>query len=76
MADEAEELRLHEVRHGELKLDLQTLAQIEAAQARMQEGLYGLCITCGQPIARERLFALPTAIRCTACQSQHEAGRH
>jgi len=53
MADEAEELRLHEVRHGELKLDLQTLAQIEAAQARMQEGLYGLCITCGQPIARD-----------------------
>ena len=71
-ADEAEEFRLDEVRRAEIQIDQNTLVQIDAAQARMQAGQYGLCLQCGEAIARERLFALPTAIRCTPCQAEVE----
>ena len=71
-ADEAEEFRLDEVRRAEIEIDQNTLAQIDAAQARIQAGQYGLCVQCGEYIARERLFAQPTAIRCTPCQSEIE----
>jgi DnaK suppressor protein len=44
------------------------LALLEAALARIDAGEYGDCIECGEPIARERLFANPVANRCTDCQ--------
>lgn len=34
------------------------------------------CRDCGEPIEPRRLTAEPTAIRCTACQTQHEGRRH
>jgi DnaK suppressor protein len=50
------------------------LAQVEAAIKRMDEGRYGTCARCGQPIAPDRLEALPYAIYCITCQSlvEHE----
>ena len=50
------------------------LAQVEAAIKRMDEGRYGTCARCGQPIAPDRLAALPYAIYCITCQSlvEHE----
>jgi RNA polymerase-binding transcription factor len=46
----------------------QQLALVDAALARMDDGTFGLCIRCGQPIAPERLGALPWAPRCIDCQ--------
>ena len=43
------------------------LAGIEAALRRVDDGSYGRCESCGQPIAPERLAARPTATRCVAC---------
>lgn len=40
------------------------LRLIDAALARMDEGSYGECVDCGEPIPMERLEALPFAIRC------------
>jgi RNA polymerase-binding transcription factor DksA len=37
------------------------LAEIEAALQRLDDGTYGIDENTGQPIARERLEALPTA---------------
>ena len=50
------------------------LTQVEAALERIDEGRYGICARCGQPIAPERLDALPYAIYCITCQSivEHE----
>jgi len=50
------------------------LAQVDAAIERMNEGRYGTCARCGQPIAPDRLEALPYAIYCINCQSivEHE----
>ncbi|WP_238695366.1 TraR/DksA family transcriptional regulator [Ornithinimicrobium flavum] len=40
------------------------LAEVEAAIARVEEGTYGLCEQCGEPIAPGRLEARPTARTC------------
>jgi RNA polymerase-binding transcription factor DksA len=40
------------------------LAEIEAAQRRVEEGTYGLCEVCGRPIPTGRLEARPTATTC------------
>ena len=44
------------------------LAEIEAAIARLDEGTYGRCVRCGNPVAPERLDALPWAAHCIGCQ--------
>jgi DnaK suppressor protein len=43
------------------------LGEIEAARSRVEEGRYGLCGTCGRPIAPARLAARPVARTCIAC---------
>jgi RNA polymerase-binding transcription factor DksA len=42
----------------------QTLAEIDSALRRIDEGTYGTCEVCGKPIAPERLAAIPWARRC------------
>lgn len=41
-----------------------TLAQIEAALQRIEDGTYGVCEVCGKPIGEERLRAIPWTTRC------------
>jgi RNA polymerase-binding protein DksA len=43
------------------------LADVEAALARRAEGRYGICESCGRPIAPERLAARPAARTCIDC---------
>ncbi len=43
------------------------LAEIEEALQRMEDGLYGICRDCGQPIAPLRLTVLPQVVTCAAC---------
>ncbi|MEJ8632627.1 MULTISPECIES: TraR/DksA family transcriptional regulator [Streptomyces] len=51
------------------------LADVEAALARMDDGRYGACHLCRQPIARERLMIVPQARYCARCQHVREAQR-
>ncbi len=46
------------------------LAEIDAALRRLDEGSYGLCERCGQPIGTGRLAARPTASTCIGCAGQ------
>jgi RNA polymerase-binding transcription factor DksA len=46
---------------------VQQLAAVEAALGRLDDGTYGSCEGCGQPIAPERLEAVPWAARCVRC---------
>jgi len=39
------------------------------ALARLDAGTYGTCTSCGQPIARERLEALPETPVCVVCKA-------
>lgn len=74
-ADDAEAERLDDVHFAEIEVDRARLHDIELAQQRMVDGLYGICADCGEGIPRERLLAQPTAIRCAACQTEAES-RH
>ncbi len=47
----------------------QELAGIEHALEKFEKGTYGLCDNCGQPIAPERLEALPQASLCMNCKA-------
>ena len=44
--------------------DERVLAAIDEALARIEEGTYGICKVCGQPISEERLEARPWADLC------------
>ena len=46
----------------------QQLVLVDEALARLDDGTFGTCVRCGQPIAAERLEALPWAARCIDCQ--------
>jgi DnaK suppressor protein len=48
------------------------LLQIRDAVERLRRGTYGLCETCENPIAIERLRRVPMARHCIACQSALE----
>jgi len=46
------------------------LADVEHALHKFDEGTYGLCESCGQPIDPARLEALPQAKLCMSCKAQ------
>ena len=48
---------------------VETLAEIEDALAKLDDGSYGTCESCGQAIAPARLEAMPAARLCIACAS-------
>lgn len=48
----------------------ETLSDVEAALARMDEGTFGTCEGCGQQIAAPRLEAMPAARLCIDCASK------
>lgn len=45
------------------------IADIREALARLERDEYGFCDRCGEPIAADRLQALPTAATCIGCAS-------
>ena len=48
----------------------ETLADVELALAKLDDGTYGTCEGCGKPIGEARLEAMPTARRCITCASK------
>ena len=46
------------------------LAEVEHALHKVEEGTYGLCDICGQPIDPARLEALPQASLCLSCKAK------
>jgi DnaK suppressor protein len=71
-ADESVATLMSDLDNAETSRDLNELRDLEAAQKRLDEGSYGMCVTCGQEIALERLRAVPGAARCMKCQQVHE----
>jgi RNA polymerase-binding transcription factor DksA len=48
---------------------LEQIMDIETALKKFDEGTYGLCEKCSQPIAYERLEFLPHARLCMGCKA-------
>jgi DnaK suppressor protein len=44
-----------------------SLARIEHALARLDDGTYGTCERCGRPIPEKRLEAMPESVHCVEC---------
>ena len=44
-----------------------SLEEVELALQRIQEGAYGLCDVCCDPIPSARMAARPASTRCVAC---------
>jgi DnaK suppressor protein len=44
-----------------------TLDRTERALTKLDEGTYGVCDACSQPIATARLRAMPDSVLCLAC---------
>ena len=62
--------------HIQLKLkqtDAKILQAIEEALWRMEKGVYGTCLDCGEPIAPARLSAIPWTRVCISCKEKQTA---
>ena len=51
------------------------LTELERALDKFERGTYGLCDSCGQPIAPARLEALPQASFCVDCKAKNAKGK-
>ena len=48
----------------------ETVKEIDQALERLDDGSYGRCESCGQPIPAGRLLALPWAALCVPCSGR------
>ena len=48
------------------------LSLVNAALARAEKNVYGICAVCDEPIPVARLEALPYTDRCVSCASESE----
>ena len=55
--------------------DRQLLQMVEGALARIREGSFGECISCGKEINPKRLEAVPWTRHCIECQEKLEKGQ-
>lgn len=60
--------------HEQVLLDrvAEAVDQTERAIARIDEGTYGDCESCGDPIGAARLEAYPRATLCVSCKQRQE----
>ncbi len=48
------------------------IAAIDEALRKIDDGTFGLCVRCRNPIAEERLEAMPYATKCIDCKRLEE----
>ncbi|HEX9357880.1 MAG TPA: TraR/DksA family transcriptional regulator [Streptosporangiaceae bacterium] len=48
------------------------LAQTERVLSKIEDGSYGVCESCDEPIGKARLQAFPRATLCVACKQREE----
>lgn len=59
-----------------IQMHADTIARVNHALARLDNGQYGLCTECGDEISVQRLNALPFAVRCQACEQTREQAQN
>ena len=72
VVDQSDANRQRDIESALLQLRTETLARIDAALARLDNGRYGFCLECEDAIAVRRLRALPFAVRCQSCEEARE----
>ena len=56
-----------------LERESKSLMQIGAAIKRIDDGEFGICLDCEEPISAKRLAAVPWAAYCLRCQEWRDA---
>jgi DnaK suppressor protein len=74
-ADQASDLYADELDEGLSEELREALAAIERAEARLEQGAYGISIESGEPIPDERLEAIPAAERTVEEQERYDRRR-
>jgi RNA polymerase-binding protein DksA len=72
MADMAADTYDRELSMNIASSEQEILYQIDDALKRLDDGSYGICQQCNQPITMSRLKAVPYASLCIACQRSKE----
>ena len=72
LADTATETYDRELDYSLEENSEHVLAEIDAALKRIEDGTYGICSSCGEPIAEERLEAVPWTTQCIDCKRKEE----
>jgi len=55
-----------------LELEKRCLTQVDAALDRIEDGEFGVCMECEEPISPKRLAAVPWACYCLRCQEMED----
>lgn len=71
-AEQAQERQNDDVLRGLLLEAEEGLREVSRALERLEEGCYGECTRCGEPIGEARLEALPMASLCVRCADLQE----
>lgn len=74
-SDLAEKSLQQDISAERLRYLKRKLKQVEAALKRLNEGTYGICSKCGNPIDPERMKAMPQATLCVQCKKRQERVR-
>ena len=72
MADMAADTYERELSMNIVSSEQELLYQIDDALKRLDDGTFGTCQQCSQPILMSRLKAVPYASLCIACQRTKE----
>ncbi len=70
--DEVLDSGVQEIEVGLMANEQAMIREVAAALARMDAGSFGRCETCGKPIPKSRLEAVPYARECIACAKKSE----
>ena len=74
-ADEVDEIQANESREigfATRELLVERVNRLSAALDRLNEGDYGICVECDEPISLARLRARPEVQTCVRCQDRIE----
>jgi DnaK suppressor protein len=74
MADQADSCYTKESLFQQSSNARDLLVLVQAALRREEEGGFGLCVECGEPVQKKRLEAVPWARHCVVCQELQEKG--
>ena len=74
IADRAASSYTKEFLFSQSNNDRQLLMMVDGALARIREGNFGECISCGKEINAKRLEAVPWTRHCIECQEKLEQG--
>ena len=74
VADRAANSYTKEFLFSQSNNDRQLLQMVDAALARLREGTFGECVSCGKEINPKRLEAVPWTRHCIDCQEKAEKG--